>query len=184
MREDTPAPQDKPAARNEPRNEPLQPVAEKIGMHPISAAAGAAGGAVVGAAIGIAAGPVGSLVGAVGGAVLGGVLASSTGGAPVIDTSEHEAHWRERFASLPYAAGGAPWDDYEPAFRYGTQAYARSAIPRTWEEVEADMAAGWEAARGGSRLSWDEAKPAVRDAWNRMRGEGPSDEDVGVTSPS
>jgi hypothetical protein len=148
---------------------------ERIGTHPLASTAGAAGGAVAGAIIGIAAGPLGSLAGAVGGAVLGGMLGSSTGSGPVLDTSEDEAYWREHYASRPYVASGATYDDYEPAYLYGIHRYMQSDRPREWSEVEPEMQAGWDDARAGSRLNWEQAREAVRDAWVRMHDNRPAE---------
>lgn len=163
--------EDKPAARGERRDKVADEAEEKLGTHPLGSTAGAVGGAVAGAVTGLAAGPVGSVAGAVGGAVLGaGLGASSTGGtAPVVDTSPHEAWWREHYASRPYVPAGAAYDDYEPAYRYGIERYMQTDRPREWNEVEDEMADGWPAAKGRSRLGWEEAKHAVRDAWERMR---------------
>ena len=185
MNEDKSDNTERPAARGEPRSEPPESVEKKVGTHPLGTATGAVGGAVIGAVAGMAAGPVGSLVGAVGGAVSGGVLGGSTGSGPVVDISAQESYWREHYASRPYVASGAPYEDYAPAYRYGARTYAQLPASRQWEEVESDMAAGWESARETSRLGWTDAMPAVRDAWNRMRGDTDVDPDeVGVSSPS
>ena len=103
--------------------------------------------------------------------MLGGSLgaASGTTGAPVLDTSEHDAYWRENYATRPYVPAGAEYDDYAPAYRYGVEAYARSDRPRDWNEVEPELGGGWETVKAGSRLGWEDAKHAARDAWERVR---------------
>jgi hypothetical protein len=143
---------------------------QKLGTHPIGASAGAVGGIVAGAAIGAAAGPVGSLVGAVAGAALGSGAGASASEAqsPMVESSTHDTYWRDNYAARPYIPSGANYDDYEPAYRYGTQAYLRTDHPRAWDEVEAELKSGWDDARGRSRLRWEDARHAVRDAWIRL----------------
>jgi hypothetical protein len=167
--------EDRPQALAQPEEVEKETVEEKLGTHPIGAAAGAVGGTLAGAVIGAAAGPVGSLAGAVAGATLGSGLGASASEAqsPVVgtatpDTSTHDAYWRESYAARPYIPSGANYDDYEPAYRYGTQAYLRTDHPRAWDEVEAELKSGWEDARGRSRLQWADARHAVRDAWVRL----------------
>jgi hypothetical protein len=165
--------EDKPVAKGDPkeraREKVKQTIEENIGTHPLGATVGAIGGAVAGAIGGMAAGPVGSLAGAVGGAVLGGALGASSGNlAPDVDTAAHDAYWRENYASRPYVAAGTAFDDYEPAYRYGSASYLRAGRPRPWAEVETELAGGWDSARGNSRFGWQEAKHAVRDAWERL----------------
>lgn len=160
--------EDRPQALAQPEGE--ETVEEKLGLHPLGASAGAVGGTLAGAAMGAAAGPVGSLAGAVAGAILGSGLGASASEAqsPVVEASTHDTYWRDNYAARPYIPTGANYDDYEPAYRYGTQAYLRTDHPRTWDEVEAELKAGWEQSRGHSRLRWEEARNAVRDAWVRM----------------
>lgn len=164
------ASEDRPQALERPEDAVKDTAEEKLGLHPIGASAGAVGGAVLGAAIGMAAGPLGSLAGAVGGALLGSGLGASGAGAqsPMVDTSAYDAYWRDNYAGRPYVASDANYDDYEPAYRYGAQAYARSDRHREWDEVEPGLRAGWEDARGRSTLRWEEARHAVHDAWNKM----------------
>jgi len=159
--------EDKPASKGEPR--PLRPVTEKVGTHPLAGTAGAIGGAVAGTVVGIAAGPLGSLVGAVGGAVLGGALGASSGSGPMIDLVAEEAWWREHHVERPGLAEGMTYEDYEPAYRYGIQRYVHSGGAREWQDVETEMASGWDEAKGTSRLTWDQARSAVHDAWDRLR---------------
>ena len=166
--------EDRPAAKGERRDpqkpdpDKPDPVTEQVGSHSLGAAGGALGGAAAGAISGIAAGPVGSLVGAVAGAVLGGAAGASTGGVSDFDVAPHDEWWRAHYADRPYVAPGTVYDDYAPAYRFGTLAYARTDRAREWDEVQDELAAEWEAERGESHLSWDQARDAVRDAWNRM----------------
>ena len=81
----------------------------------------------------------------------------------------HEAHWRQNYASRPYAQADRGYDHYEPAYRYGTASATRHA-GRKWNDVESDLERGWDSARGTSKSTWTEMKGAVRDAWDRVRG--------------
>jgi len=158
---------DKPADKGD-ATQRLPSLLELIGTHPVGITAGVIGGALMGAFGGMAAGPVGSLLGAVGGALAGGALGASISVGPEIDTGPHDRYWREHYATRSYVPAGADYADYGPAYRHGTRAYLSAARPRDWPDVEADLASGWEAAKGSSRLTWEEAKPAVRDAWDRL----------------
>jgi hypothetical protein len=46
-----------------------------------------------------------------------------------------------------------------------------------WSEIEAELAAGWEKARGQSKLTWEQATGATRDAWHRVERALPGDAD-------
>jgi len=141
------------------------PVGESIG-----AASGAVGGLATGAAIG---GPAGAVVGAAVGAVAGG--AAGHGVAAAVDTAAEDAYWREHYSARPYVTTGAPYGDYRDAYRYGWESRARSAA--TWDESEADLERGWQAAGAQSGMTWDRAKAAVRDAWHRVERKVPGDAD-------
>src|SRR5690606_10093955 len=57
--------------------------------------------------------------------------------------------------SVDYYLSDYDFDDYRPAYRYGT--YARSNLHgRVWDaELEQELERGWDTARGASRLDWD-----------------------------
>lgn len=146
---------------------------DTIASHPIGAAAGAVGGAAAGAVAGLAAGPVGSLAGAAIGAALGsGASGGTTGmmaaGAPkeALADDHDESYWREQHPSQPHGSSGG-YEDYAAAYRYGEQ--ARQQHPgRPWDEMEAELSAGWPEAAGTSGMDWATAKPAVRAAMERQ----------------
>ena len=147
------------------RNSDLDPPVGEA-RHPVAAGVGAVllGGAA-GAAVGTAAGPIGTAigaaVGAIGGALGGDAVASS------VDQVKEESHWRDNFAQRPYVGHSASYNDYGPAYRYGVVSYARYS-GRRFEDVEADLSAGWEKARGESSLTWKDARHATQDAWDRV----------------
>ena len=143
------------------------PLSGTLGAHPVGTGVGAAaGGLAAGALAGtMAAGPVGTVIGAGIGAVAGGL--AGKGIAEAIDPTVEESYWRKTYLSRPYVKGGASFDDYGPAYRYGVDSYGRSN-GRTFEQSEPDLKRGWEQTKGSSRLSWDEAKDASRESWQRV----------------
>ncbi len=142
------------------------PLSGEPGAHPVGVGLGAAlGGAAAGAATGTIAGPVGTVIGAAIGAIVGG-LAGKTA-AESIDPTVEDAYWRANYASRPYVKPGAGYDDYGPAYKYGTDAYQRQP-GRTFAQSEAELARDWDKVRGKSTLEWERAKVATSDAWNRV----------------
>jgi hypothetical protein len=91
-------------------------------------------------------------------------------------SEEEDAYWRENYPSRPYARKDRDYDEYRPAYQYGTDA-AHRYQGRRWEDVEGDLEHGWEKAKGNSRLAWHESKEAVRDAWHRVERALPGDAD-------
>ena len=150
------------------------PLTGAPGAHPVGVGVGAAGGAATGAAIGAVAGPVGSAVGAVVGGVAGGL--AGKGAAEVVNPTVEDAYWRENYSKRPYVTAGSSYDTYQPAYKYGWESRTRYA-DRKFDEVENDLARGWESAKGRSALTWDRAKEATRDAWHRVEENIPGDAD-------
>lgn len=107
---------DHPSARKDAFQAP-GPVEEKTKDHPGGTTAGAAGGAVAGIMTGMGAGPIGAAAGAVVGAVAGAVRGSGVRGSGEVTVEREDVHWREHFASRPYASPGARYEDYGPAYR-------------------------------------------------------------------
>jgi hypothetical protein len=155
---------DRPLAREPGRADNPDAMERAVGGHPMGTSAGAVGGIAAGAAVGSLAGPVGSLVGA----AVGGVAGALMGGgiAEMIDPEAETTYWRDEFPNRPYSGSG-PYEDYDPAYRYGVESYARFN-GRAWEDVEAELGHQWDGARGGSSLPWEHARHAARDAWQRL----------------
>lgn len=88
-----------------------------------------------------------------------------------------DRYWQSQHTSKDYYDKGLSFDDYRPAYRYGT--YARSRYGnRTWDSgLENDLGRDWDRYKGSSRLSWDKAKLAVRDAWHGVERAIPGDLD-------
>ena len=79
-----------------------------------------------------------------------------------------DRYYSARFTDAKYREGNRIFSDYREAYRYGT--YARSMHPRReWDaELEAELARGWDLAKGTSKLDWAQAKGAVHDAWDSL----------------
>ena len=142
--------------------------------HPVGESVGAAGGAVAGMATGAAlGGPAGAVVGAAVGAVAGGM--AGHGVAAAIDPTVEDLYWQQNYASRPYVRNGAPYTDYQDAYRFGWE--SASAGYDSFDAAEPDLATKWRDARGSSRLEWQDAKDAVRDSWHRVERAIPGDAD-------
>jgi uncharacterized protein (TIGR02271 family) len=74
----------------------------------------------------------------------------------------YRSHWNSN-----YAAAGGSYDDYAPAYRFGSE-MRRSELYRNrpWDEAEADLRQDWQATRPGS--AWEKFKAAVRHGWDRI----------------
>jgi hypothetical protein len=151
--------------RDLPADKKDHPAAKGVGAVVGGVAGGVAGGAAAGAAVGGMTGPVGAAVGAAVGAVVGAM--AGKGVAKAADPAVEESYWRDNYASRPYVTGGANYDDYGPAYRYGVDSYARNP-DRSFDEVEPELSRDWSKARGQSSLEWEHAKHATRDAWHRV----------------
>lgn len=143
------------------------PITKAPGAHPVGTGIGAAGGGAAGAAIGSVAGPVGAGIGIVAGAIAGGL--AGKGVAERIDPTVEDAYWREHYTNEPYVQRDYSYDDYQPAYRSGYDAYSRyGQSGRRWEDMEPDLRTEYERNRGQSRLNWDQARFASRAAWDRL----------------
>jgi uncharacterized protein (TIGR02271 family) len=78
------------------------------------------------------------------------------------DDSAWRSHWDSN-----YAGTGRKYDEYEPAYRYGSSA-RRSELyrGRPWEDVETDLRADWNQRHPGS--AWESFKAAIRHGWERI----------------
>ena len=151
--------------KQEDRDANRDPLSGTSGAHPIGTGVGAAlGGAAVGAAAGTVAGPAGTLIGAAIGAVIGGLAGKDV--AELIDPTLEETYWRENYTDRPYASG-AGFDEYAPAYQYGADIY-RKYPGAHFDDLEVELARGWEVSRGPSSLDWADARHAARDAWDRL----------------
>lgn len=78
------------------------------------------------------------------------------------DDAYFRGHWTSNFARE-----GGSYDDYAPAYRYGTSmAGSELYRGRRWEEIEPRLRTDWEARNPGS--TWEKMKAAIRHGWERM----------------
>lgn len=117
--------------------------------------------------------PVGASVGAAVGAVAGGL--AGHGVAAAIDPTIEDAYWEANYASRPCVRPGAPYTDYQDAYRFGWE--SAGAGYDSFDAAESDLSTRWGTARGKSRLAWEDAKDAVRDGWHRVERAIPGDAD-------
>jgi hypothetical protein len=80
--------------------------------------------------------------------------------------SEDEAYFRGHWSSY-YAGEGGIYDDYAPAYSYGST-MARSELyrGRQWNDVEHNLRSDWQARHPGS--AWEKVKAAIRHGWERI----------------
>lgn len=143
------------------------PITGEPGAHPIGTGAGAAAGGAAGATIGAIGGPIGAIVGGAIGAVAGGL--AGKGAAEKVNPTVEDTYWRDNYNTRPYVKKGDAYDAYQPAYKYGWESRSRYA-DRKFDDVEGDLASGWDKAKGTSKLAWTDAKAATRDAWHRVDG--------------
>lgn len=87
---------------------------------------------------------------------------TTTPSASLDDDTYYRNHWNST-----YATSGGSYDDYAPAYRYGSTLAASDRFRgRHWDDVESDIRSDWEARNPGS--TWEKTKAAVRHGWDRM----------------
>jgi hypothetical protein len=91
-------------------------------------------------------------------------------------TEEDDRYWRENHGNRHYANPASTYEEYQPAYQYGTDA-AHRYQGRQWDDVQGDLERGWDKARGGSSLAWENVKDAARAAWDRVERALPGDAD-------
>jgi len=95
---------------------------------------------------------------------------------PTRFTEAEDRYWRENHGSRHYANPASNYEEYQPAYQYGTDA-AHRYQGRKWDDVQGDLERGWDRARGGSSLAWENVKDAARAAWDRVERALPGDAD-------
>ena len=79
---------------------------------------------------------------------------------------QSDRHFASNFENTGYRTGDESFDDYRPAYRYGTQSRTRYQ-GRDWDDgLEHELKQGWDKTKGDSRLAWERAKVAVKDAFS------------------
>jgi uncharacterized protein YjbJ (UPF0337 family) len=95
---------------------------------------------------------------------------SGSGSSAMGGYSGDDTYYRNHFDTT-YGATGASYDEYAPAYSYGSEA-ARSGryTNGAWDDIEADLRNDWDSryANGGEPSTWEKMKAAVRHGWERM----------------
>jgi uncharacterized protein (TIGR02271 family) len=81
--------------------------------------------------------------------------------------------WQTNYSSL-----GGSYDDYAPAYTYGSQMRSDSRYQgRQWDDVESDLRTDWESRnRGSTGSTWEKMKAAVRRGWDKITPDTDSDD--------
>jgi len=136
------------------------------GSHPMGTGLGAAiAGAAAGAATGTLAGPVGTVLGTIVGGVAGAYAGKAI--AENIDPTAESNYWRATYSDRPYYSERYHYDDYEPAYRAGWEAFDELDNP-DWQRRESVARERWESEGGPATMKWDQARLAAEDAYRRV----------------
>ncbi|WP_194713560.1 YsnF/AvaK domain-containing protein [Noviherbaspirillum soli] len=78
---------------------------------------------------------------------------------------DFRSDWNTRYASM-----GGSYDDYAPAYRYGSTLGSDTRYKdRSWDEIETNARSDWQTKYPGS--DWERFKAAVRHGWERVTGQ-------------
>jgi hypothetical protein len=89
------------------------------------------------------------------------------GAVRVFSRLDDDTYYRNDWESK-YTTSGGSYDDYAPAYRYGTESRSKYK-GRNWDDVESDLRSDWDTRYGKSGVStWEKMKAAVRHGWDRM----------------
>lgn len=78
---------------------------------------------------------------------------------------DFRSDWNTRYATM-----GGSYDDYAPAYRYGSTLGADTRYQgRSWDEIETNARSDWQTKYPDS--SWENFKAAVRHGWERVTGQ-------------
>jgi len=78
---------------------------------------------------------------------------------------EFRSDWNTRYATM-----GGSYDDYAPAYRYGSTLGADTRYKgRSWADIETSARSDWQTKYPNS--SWDNFKAAVRHGWEKVSGQ-------------
>jgi uncharacterized protein (TIGR02271 family) len=87
------------------------------------------------------------------------------------DDADYRRHWQ-----TAYGSGGGRYEDYDSAYRYGSQLAGTDRYRNArWDDVEPDVRKDWEARNPGS--AWEKFKGAVRYAMERVKSAVTPDKD-------
>lgn len=104
------------------------------------------------------------------GGLLGAGAVTTASGMPITSTSstwtnDDDADFRTHYRDT-LSASGQTYEDYEPAYRYGSELGSNERYRgRGWSDVESDARRDWESSNPGR--GWERIKAAVRRGWER-----------------
>ncbi len=86
---------------------------------------------------------------------------------------DYRKDWQSNYSSL-----GGSYDDYAPAYQYGSQMRGDSRYAgRDWDDIESDLRSDWTSRYGSSTGStWEKMKAAVRRGWDKITPDSDSDD--------
>ena len=89
--------------------------------------------------------------------------------------SDSDSTYRSHYDSN-YASSGSSYDDYAPAYRYGTEMRSNDLYRnRDWNDVESDLRTDWDRKNVGEPSTWERVKAAVRHGWDKVTPDGNDD---------
>lgn len=91
-----------------------------------------------------------------------------------------EAYWKERHGEQPFVDKEHSYEDYAHAYRTGFETVQKHR-GKNWDEIEEEVALGYEKSQPDDALPWDHVRPVVKTMWDRLSGvAGPRDVDRGM----
>lgn len=83
--------------------------------------------------------------------------------------TDSDSAYRSHYDSN-YASSGSSYDDYAPAYRYGTEMRSNDLYRnRNWNDVESDLRSDWDTRYSRNGVStWEKMKAAVRHGWDKV----------------
>ncbi|MDB5966408.1 MAG: hypothetical protein JWQ72_2908, partial [Polaromonas sp.] len=99
------------------------------------------------------------------------VQKDGVGGQGASMTQPGAAGYRNHF-DANFASSGGRYEDYEPAYAYGSQLRSDARYAnRSWDDVESDAQRDWSSQNPGSSSgTWERMKSAVRHGWDSVTG--------------
>ena len=80
--------------------------------------------------------------------------------------SQHDRDFRQDFDTR-FASAGHQYEEFEPAYRYGTDVASSGASTTTdWDLIEPELRRDWETRNTGS---WERVRDAIRFGWERAQ---------------
>jgi hypothetical protein len=132
-------------------------------------ATGGISGVLVGAGIGSAAGPIGTLIGGIAGALGGWWTGRAVSEAAGALTHDDDRYFRAHYDAQANRPADRAYDDVRGAYYLGQiAAHNPNFTAREFEEVEPDLARGWES--GADRYgAWTTVRPYAAEGFMRGR---------------